>query len=193
MGFGDNLGKMVFETTSRAMRQARILSETAKMNALISEEEKKIDNLYFQIGKKYANNHREDYDDELEQLFSALFTYEENIRKYRCHVETIKGIIQCCNCGAQISSNASFCSACGTAISKVLEVETGEYEFVCPCCGYELEEGMRFCINCGQAIAIEEEVNDGKDEEETEECRCPNCGALMEDGLSFCIECGAGL
>lgn len=198
MALWNNIGRRVSVTTSKAMRQAQVLSETAKLNALISEEEKKINQIYFQLGKYYVENHREVHDEDLSEFFSMLFSHEENISRYRDQVQIIKGIIKCSNCGTQVNSSASFCSACGTAIPKLIEIEedSEEEELMCANCGSVIDEGMHFCTNCGHPIEIEMDDFDKAIYKEVEapiEYRCENCGALMDEGDTFCIECGAGL
>lgn len=76
MALWDNLSKKASETTTKAAQQMKALSETTKLNCLISDEEKKINNSYYQIGKLYASVHQSDCEEAfagIELVFVALF------------------------------------------------------------------------------------------------------------------------
>ena len=60
MAFFDDLGKRASKTTARAMAKAQEISEISKINTSISEEEKKVNAAYYQIGKLYVSLHGEE-------------------------------------------------------------------------------------------------------------------------------------
>ena len=64
MTFFEKLGKKTSEATAKAVQKAQELSETTRLNSLIFDEEKRINNAYYQIVKLYVTLHREDGDDE---------------------------------------------------------------------------------------------------------------------------------
>ena len=50
------------------LKKTKDLADTAKLNLNISEEERKIDTAYEQIGKWYVEKHREDAEEECKNL-----------------------------------------------------------------------------------------------------------------------------
>ena len=67
MGFFDDLGKKVTDAGQKTMQKAQEMSEVARINSLISQNESKINNVYYQIGKLfvsiYGNDCREEFVD----------------------------------------------------------------------------------------------------------------------------------
>lgn len=60
MAFWDNLGQKASETTVKAMQKAKEISDIAKLNSMISDEESKINSTYNQIGKLYVSMYKTD-------------------------------------------------------------------------------------------------------------------------------------
>lgn len=193
MALWDNLSKKASETTAKAAQQMRSLSETSRLNGLISDEEKKINSSYYQIGKLYATMHLSDYEEEFAGMVAAITDAEAKIRDYRKQIQEIKGVQRCENCGAEVPCSAAFCSACGTAMPKVHASESTDY-VKCASCGAEVKKGMRFCTSCGtpmdviMASSATEPVI-----EVPAEKYCPSCGTKLEGSLAFCTECGTKL
>lgn len=52
-------------------------------------------------------------------------------------------LINCKECGGQISDTASFCPHCGAPVSK---------DVFCPDCGAKVPEGDSFCPQCGRNL-----------------------------------------
>ncbi len=53
MGFFDDLGKKLSDASQDVMQKGKEMADTAKFNAQIHDEEKKISAVYSKIGKKY--------------------------------------------------------------------------------------------------------------------------------------------
>ncbi len=194
MGFLDNLGKKATEATAKAAQKAKELSETARLNSLISEEEKSITNNYYQIGKLYASLHQQDCEEDFAGMLGAINESEEKIKSYRKQIQDIKGVLRCENCGAEVPRGVAFCSSCGTPMSKR---ETDEDHVRCENCGASVKRGMRFCTSCGKPMTQPIEKQGSPDETSSEEKAveriCPNCGAKAESDTAFCTECGTKL
>src|SRR5215203_3489962 len=58
--------------------------------------------------------------------------------------------MQCPGCGAEVSTSAKFCSACG------VPQRPG-----CAACGQPYAEGSRFCSDCGAPVATDERAPGG--------------------------------
>ena len=191
MSFFDNLGRKASETTSKALQKAQELSETMRLNSLISEEETVIDNTYYQIGKLYVSLHGRDGEEAFAVMPAAISEAEQKIRAYRTQLQDVKGVQRCAKCGAEVERGVAFCSACGAPMPGAETVVT-EDSVRCESCGTMVKRGMRFCTACGKPMEMLAAPEAAKPAEagENEEKVCPNCGAKMEAGSAFCAECG---
>lgn len=195
MAFWDNLSQKASETTAKAMQKAKEVSDIARLNSMISEEETKINNTYYQIGKLYVTMHLLDYEEEFAGMISTLGHAEEKIKNCRQQIQDIKGVIRCLKCGSEVQSGVAFCSSCGAPIPKVQTINMEELER-CQSCGAMVKKGVRFCTACGKPmyqIDIPEKVNIPVTESEVQNRICPNCGASVESEVAFCTECGTKL
>lgn len=190
--------------------QMRSLAEVSRLNALISDEEMKINNIYCQIGKLYATIHRSDSEEEFADLVAAAQESKSKIEEYRAEILDVKGLVRCPQCGMELPKAAAFCMACGTSIPKVEtpapeETETPA-ETVCANCGAELAGDALFCAQCGTSVqaaadptpveddTCEKSVEVSAAEEETPtRFACGNCGAVLDYGALFCAQCGVSM
>lgn len=183
MALWDSISKKASEITAKAIQQAKILSKTAKLNSMISDEETKISSNYFQIGKLYCSIHQQDPEDCFVTMLTAIAEAEQKILECRQQIQQIKGVCRCEKCGAEVAKGNAFCSSCGAAMPKVEPVVSESHD-ICSSCGAQVEKGMRFCTSCGKPmtqIAIEAAP---------EKCVCASCGAELAENLAFCTECG---
>ena len=192
MALWDNFTKKASETTAKAIQQAKILSETAKLNSMISDEETKISTAYFQIGKLYHSQHLQDPGEDYAAMFAAIAEAEAKIRDYRTQIQDIKGVCRCEKCGAEVAKGVAFCSSCGAAIPKAEPVVSDTHN-ICPGCGAQVEKGMRFCTACGTPMTAPAEQAEAPAPEQSapEKRFCANCGAEIAKDMAFCTECGA--
>lgn len=193
MALWDNLNKKVTETTGKAAQQAKIWSETSRLNSLISNEENRVNNNYCQIGKLYLQIHQDNCEVEFADLAAAVAESEQKIAQYRKQIQDIKGVVRCEKCGAEVAKGVAFCSSCG---APILKVEKPDDSVKCLNCGAMVKQGAHFCTTCGKPMTVPAAV-DALPSEVTEasssERRCPNCGAKAEADILFCTECGTKL
>ena len=104
MSFLNNLGQKISDVSQTTIKKTKDLADTAKLNLNISEEERKIDTAYEQIGKWYVEKHREDAEEDVKTWLDAIAVSEARI---------MKGVAICPSCGASVDADAAFCSACG--------------------------------------------------------------------------------
>lgn len=124
MAFFDELGKKISQAGQNAVQKGKELADIAKLNSAVYDEEKKIDDNYREIGKLYASLHGENPDVDFAPLIAAIHESEGKIVEYKQQIKDIKGVVCCEKCGAEVSSNAAFCSSCGAPMPVVKPVET---------------------------------------------------------------------
>lgn len=195
MGFFDDLGKRVTDAGQRAVQKTQEMSEVARINSLISQNESKINNTYYQIGKLYVNIHGNDGEEDFAGMVATVAELEQQNAEYRKQIQDVKGVQRCPKCGAEVSRGVSFCSSCGTAMPKIESKEPLIDGVKCPKCGAMVKKGMRFCTSCGQAMTSpipQMQAGDANGVENTAKV-CPQCGATITDDATFCTECGTKL
>lgn len=195
MALFESLGRKVSETATKATLKAHELSEIAKINALISEEEKKINATYHQIGKLYVSIHGSDGEESFSGMVDAVLEGEQKINAYRKQIQDIKGVQHCEKCGAEVVKGAAFCNACGAPVPKAENSLPNDF-IKCESCGTMLKRDMRFCTSCGKPVVLpttqDVPASDAVEEPLTKST-CPSCGAETKDDMAFCTECGAKL
>lgn len=158
MGFFDDFGKKISSAGQEAIAKTKELADVAKINSGISDEENKIKTAYTEIGKKYFENHAEDFEADYEAEVAAIKEAMEKIKNYEQQIVEIKGVVKCPNCGAENAKTAAFCATCGTAMPAAVEEPVEEatqeepMEKKCPNCGETISEGAAFCAKCGTKI-----------------------------------------
>ena len=121
MAFFDKITKSVSEASQKTVNKTKELADTAKLNSTISGEEKKLNNLYLQIGKLYVDLHREDCEEAFAEKISEVNAAEEKINDLKQQIRDIKGVQVCEKCGADVAAGSSFCTVCGNEMPKVLQ------------------------------------------------------------------------
>lgn len=197
MALFDGVGRKLSQVGQVAVQKTKDVTDVARINGIIAEEEKKINNNYYQIGKLYASMHAEDYESEFAGMLAAIKESETKICEYRQQIQDIKGVVRCEKCGAEVPNNSAFCSSCGNAMLTKKTIVENIHK--CPGCGAEINKNMRFCTSCGRPVLepaqdtnviqnIEEELV--KYSEAQIIAKCPACGAELEKDSMFCSECG---
>ena len=121
--FFNELGEKISRTGQSAVKKTMDMAETAKLNTMISEEESRVHQYLYEIGKVYyenkANNPEEMFLEKIEQVKMSLGKIEELKQK----VNDIKGggIPQtgsfCPSCGSAVKPGMAFCQGCGTKLN----------------------------------------------------------------------------
>lgn len=197
MAFFDDLGKKLSNAGQTAVQKTQELAAVAKLNSEISDEEKKINNTYFQIGKLYVAMHENDCESDFQGMIISLRDSTQKIAEYKQQIQNIKGVVRCEKCGAEVANNVAFCSSCGAPMPKQsVSVDNGNL-VKCSNCGTLVSPNMRFCTSCGKLMSesTQETTAQEKTLESTVEAvkKCPNCGVETNEEIAFCTECGTKL
>lgn len=135
-----------------AVQKTKDMTEIARINSLISDEEKKMNLAYVDIGKKYVSLHRNDSEAEFAAFVKEVVESEEKIAVWRDQILNIRGVRRCPNCGAELKDGVAFCSECGASVPKGAAASAEASKTVCPNCGAELKAGAAFCTKCGTKL-----------------------------------------
>lgn len=193
MALFDTFSKKASEAGQNALQKAKELSDISRLNAMISDEEKSINNLYYQIGKLYVTIHKDNPEPDFSGVINSIIEAETRIKNYRQQIQDIKGVQRCTKCGAEVLRGAAFCSGCGATMPKAEAVIPNDY-IKCENCGATVKKGMRFCTSCGTPIETTPSVVVAPViKTEMVERVCPNCGTKAESDVAFCTECGTKL
>lgn len=123
MAFFDDLGKKLSQAGQTAVQKTKEMADIAKLNSAISDEEKRIDGSYLEIGKLYVSLHDAEHEADFDGLIAAIHESEGKIKDYQQQIKDIKGVVKCEKCGAEVPNNAAFCSSCGAPMPVVTPVE----------------------------------------------------------------------
>lgn len=145
MAFFDKITKV----TQDAVRGAKDMTDVARLNSLISEEQKKIDILFNQIGKTFYEENKENVPAAFTDFFASLQEAQEKMESYNEEIKKIKGTKICVKCGVSNPVSSSFCINCGAPMES--QDETSAQKF-CTNCGTPIEAGAAFCLSCGTKI-----------------------------------------
>ena len=123
MAIWDDIAKKAAALSDKAVKQARDLSEVAKLKLQIAEAEKAVEDSYTQLGRLYAAAHRSDYEEGFASVMAAVTNAEQTVKTLHQQLQDAKGVTVCEKCGAEVAKDAAFCSACGAELPKPAPVE----------------------------------------------------------------------
>lgn len=154
MAFLEQLGKRLTDAGQNVAQQTKNLADVTQLNSAISDREKKISQLLFDIGQLYYESHKSDSNAENREIIDQINTLHIEIAQDREKIKHIKGVVKCPKCGSDVPLNAAFCNACGAKIEREVNVNG-------------LSQGQRYCPVCHTVVAAEDSF-------------CNNCGAKVE-------------
>lgn len=156
MSFIDDLTQKLTQTGQSAIQKTKGYAETVKINSRVSEEERKLNGIYQQIGKLYCSTHSESCEPEFSELLADVASAEKNIAELREQAQAVKntGVAKCANCGSALTPDMKFCAVCGTpAAAKNTEPPESEFGVRhCPTCGAQAQDNDLFCAECGTRL-----------------------------------------
>lgn len=166
MAFLDNFGKKVSQAGQSAIQKTKTMADIARVSSMISDEEKRIEDAYLEIGKVYVEQHTEDCEDIFKETITHIHECEKKIAEYKQQLQDIKGVIRCPECGAEVPKGSIFCAACGFKMPVVQE-DAGDDILRCEKCGAQMQKEEKFCSSCGTP-APKIENSESADTEETQ-------------------------
>lgn len=157
MAFFEQIGKKLSDAGQGAAQQAKNFADVTRLNSTISEKEKRIAQVYAEIGQAYYERHKNDRNLQAEEAerIKEINTLNAEILQCQESVKQIRGVTKCPSCGADVPANAAFCNACGTKISSEEKEKSSPApadELICPKCHKLVPAENLFCNHCGTKI-----------------------------------------
>jgi len=175
MAFFEDLGKMISQTSQGAVQKAKDSAEVSKLKGIISDEEKRINAICTEIGKRYFELHTDSYEPVFSGMIKEIQISKNKIESCSEQIKKLKGIVTCPKCNTNVQAGTVFCSTCGTRLIAPALQNANH----CTNCGAVLlNPNSAFCTSCGHKI------NQGPAQK-----LCPTCGNNVGDS-AFCINCG---
>jgi hypothetical protein len=116
MAFFETLGKKLSDFGQTAAQKTKDLTEITKRVAANADRNKKISQLYTEIGAAYYNAHKDDALCESADKIAEITGLMAEIAVAQAEIDQIKGITKCPNCGADVAAGNVFCNACGAKV-----------------------------------------------------------------------------
>lgn len=117
MAFFEELGKRLTDAGQGVAQHTKNFTDIARLNSAISEKERRIGQLYANIGQAYYERHQNDPSAEALQQIEEINALMEDIIRCQEEVKQIKGVVRCPRCGAEVALNSAFCNSCGAKLS----------------------------------------------------------------------------
>ena len=145
-----NVAKSVTEKTKDGMEVTRIASDLRIQNNALEQ-------LYTELGKVcYALRMGEGDSEQAEALSERIQRTRARIDELTAQRDAIRDVRRCPGCGAVMTREARFCSACGRRMPEdapqTEDKGPGDAEY-CPDCGAQRKSDERYCTVCGKSFA----------------------------------------
>ena len=150
MSFINKLGEKLAQTSQSAAQKTKSTAETLKLKGMISDEEKKINNVYQQIGKVYYETCGNNPEESFVELISKIKDSEEKISSCVDQIRHLKGTITCQECNGEVPEGSAYCCTCGSPIPTAVVAD--EEDNTCDQCGFVASDDLLFCTNCGNSL-----------------------------------------
>ena len=175
MAFWSDLGKKISDTTQSVVEKTKTSTDTMRLNGLISDEERNVQRIYAEIGRKYIELHGADGDPDFAGLMQEYQTSKAKMEEYRSQIRRNKHLLICAGCGAEIPETVLYCTRCGAEnpVGKRLAEEQRQRE--------EAERAAREADLQAAAVPPTEPQPEF----------CARCGQPRTAGAMFCTFCGA--
>lgn len=163
MAFFEGIGKKLSDAGQSVAQQTKNFADVAQLNSTINEAEKKIAQFKNELGQLYYEAHKTDANVEGANIIAQINALYDEIQTTKEKINSIKGIVKCEKCGAEVPNGSVFCSSCGNKMEvPVVAAPSGN---TCPKCGTVVAEGNLFCNNCGTKIEKTEVAEEAQKED----------------------------
>lgn len=124
--FFSNFGKKISNVGQETVKRTKEIAEISKLSNKIKDEEKKIDGLYTELGKKYFTLYARNQVAEIKDICSCITESLQVLEAMKKELQLIKGIKICSNCGTEQDNTVAYCSKCGAKLVEEVKAEVVE-------------------------------------------------------------------
>ena len=191
MSFFEDIGKRISEAGQGAARKTRDIADSARSSIMISDEEKKINGLYAELGRAYYEKYAAAEDCEFFEAVRSINEANSRIRELRQQDAVRRGMRVCTKCGAALAADSSFCNVCGAPV----EAPAAAADEAVGMAPNTDETGAETAYENTAETAAEEHVAAAGEEQsaaaDADVKKCHVCGTELAREAAFCKECGA--
>ena len=152
MDFFERVGRRLAGASRGVAQKTQQLTETARLNSMISDAEKQIRAMYTAIGEAYYQRHREHPTEQERQRIEQINQLFAAIDQHRQAIEQIKTAGKCPQCGTDAAPGAAFCNRCGARLNAQDSQPPQPEAHVCPQCHRPADWDSQFCGYCGTKL-----------------------------------------
>lgn len=152
MAFLGDISKKISATGQTVVHKAKGMADITGLRSQISDEQKKIDKYYQNLGKLYYDLQYNDPIPELQELVALIRNSYYKIDELNKTITNIENTKTCPVCGKPLEDNMVFCVGCGSRIENPTpapkESTVPDTKF-CVNCGSKIPKAAAFCVKCG--------------------------------------------
>lgn len=131
--------------------------EVGKLNLKLATEEKKIEELTFQIGSTLllSLDAGQEFEETIMALYEELKTSRAAVASLRAEIANLTGSVICSSCQEKNPVDSKFCRECGRSLQEETPAEDAPVEIVgtvCPACGVSVNDTDHYCTQCGTKL-----------------------------------------
>lgn len=126
MAFFDRLKKDLTTAGQMTAEKAKKAADLFALKEQIRQDKLEIRDLTNKIGQIYIELHRDDYEKDFEDVFTALGAIEESLAQKEKELELLNEKTSCPECGTEMSAASNYCPNCGTAAPYEAELKEEE-------------------------------------------------------------------
>ena len=190
MNFFNRATNAVETMGKNVSKAAKDNMEIMKCSSAIDSCKEKIELVYMEIGERYYNTEGEVSKEEFSDLFTEIENNQKQIEELENKIKSLKQVMTCKVCGAELSKDAKFCRYCGSKVKDIVVSPSSGLE--CWNCHSPLRGDERFCASCGakSEVEVDEEQSEMEKVEKVQPQVCSVCGKEVKDTDTFCKFCG---
>ncbi|MDD7114088.1 MAG: zinc-ribbon domain-containing protein [Lachnospiraceae bacterium] len=126
MAFFDKLKKDLTAAGQLTAEKAKKAADILALKEQIRQDKLEIRDLTNKIGQIYIELHRDDYEKDFEDVFTALGSVEESLAQKEKELKLLNEKISCPECGTEMSATSNYCPNCGTSAPYETELKEEE-------------------------------------------------------------------
>lgn len=124
--FFSNFGKKISNVGQETVKKTKEIAEIGKISSKIKDEEKKLDGLYTELGKKYFSLYSRNQVAEIQDICSSITESIQKVDAMKKELQLLKGVRICSSCGAEQDNSVAYCSKCGAKLVEEVKAEVVE-------------------------------------------------------------------